>query len=210
MKLNRKSEPRRQLRVVAPLACTLVCTACSVRVLAPTSADDVRTREQALQETNRQLEQENDGLQKRLASAEQSLSPTEQANQAATPRLVSMRIDSMSVVREESDGQAILQLRMAPADDRGRFMQVVGQLDVRAVAVYLEGPPKPLAVLHLDPVAVRDGWRGGLLGSGYLFELPLGDVEIEDLPSSIDVVTRFSDSTGGPSLRDELAVRVLK
>lgn len=210
MKPNQKSEPRHLLRIVAPLAGTLICTACSVRVLAPTSTDDVRTREQALQETNRQLEQENEGLQNRLAIAEESLSPTEQASQAATPQLVSMRIDSASVVREESDGQVILQLRMAPADDRGRFMQVVGELDVRAVAVYREGPPNPLAVLHLDPVAVRDGWRGGLLGSGYLFEVPLGDLKIEDLPSSIDVVTHFSNATGGGSLRDELAIRVLK
>jgi hypothetical protein len=48
-----------------------------------------------------------------------------------------------------------------------------------------------------------------MLGSGYVFEIPLSGKLPKALPESVDVVTLFEVAgTGGTSLRDERPVRV--
>ena len=113
---------------------------------------------------------------------------------------------------EPVDGQSgpsQLLLRMSPSDDRGRFLQVVGGLSVTVVGVSVEEEPILLAQQAFTPTEVRDAWRGGIMGSGYVFEVPLTGSLHEELPDTLDVVTLFESGAGDqPGLRDERPVRV--
>lgn len=181
---------------------------CQVTLLKPTSEDTVRERVAAVEQRNEQLVLENAGLKARLQENEASLTRDEAAIEAAMPRLSALAIASSSVVEEGAGGRRELTLRLAPADDRGRFMQIVGNLSVRVIAVPDDGPPIPLAVARFDPLEVREAWRGGVFGTGYVFQIPLSGGEAGPLPETVDVVMNFTDATTGIDLRDEQPVRV--
>ena len=182
---------------------------CQMKVMQPTSGDQVRERVAALQDRTQELEDENAGLKARLEELTQAQDPEIRTTGAATPRLVDLQIGSSSTVDEgssDSEG-AMLVLRLAPRDDRGRFLQIVGTLEVRVVSVPNEGAPVLLATDRFDPLAVRAAWRGGIMGSGYVFKIPLEAV-LETLPSTLDVVTIFTQAGSGRTFRDEAPVKV--
>ena len=186
-------------------------TGCRMTVLPPSSGDSARDRNAVLREENEALKRENQGLKVRLSEAQADLDPEAVMISEATPRLVSMVVQDSSLVETPSaeNESPILVLRMAPSDDRGRFLQVVGDLSVTVVAVPGSGEPILLARRDFTPSEVREGWRGGMLGSGYVFEIPLSGKLPKALPESVDVVTLFEVAgTGGTSLRDERPVRV--
>ena len=201
---------------VMPLACTLFITmvsltGCRVTVLPPSSDDSARERNAVLREENETLKRENDGLKIRVSEAEADLDTQAVMVSEATPRLVSMAIQGSSLV-ETSTGEGALSklvLRMAPSDDRGRFLQVVGGLSVTVVAVPEVGEPILLAQRDFTPSQVREGWRGGVLGSGYVFEISFTEGLEKELPDSVDVVTLFQVAGIDRSpLRDERPVQV--
>ena len=184
---------------------------CRVTVLPPSSDDTARDRNAVLEEANQALTRENEGLKVRISDAESELDPLMVELSEATPRLISMTIQDSSLVEplDGETGPSHLMLRMSPSDDRGRFLQVVGGLSVTVVGVSVEEDPILLAQRTFTPTEVRDAWRGGLMGSGYVFEVPLTGSLHEELPDSLDVVTLFEGVAGDrPGLRDERPVRV--
>jgi hypothetical protein len=184
---------------------------CRMTVLPPSSDDSARDRNAVLREENEALKRENDGLKIRLSEAQAGLDPRAVMVSEVTPRLVSMVVQDSSLVEISSDETEppTLVLRMAPSDDRGRFLQVVGDLSITVVGVPESGEPILLARREFSPPEVRDGWRGGMLGSGYVFEIPLSKELQQDLPESVDVVTLFQVAGIASSpLRDERPVRV--
>ena len=203
---------RRMVFALCPLLISMMfVSGCRMTVLPPTSEDSARDRNAVLREENDALKRENEGLKIRVSEAEAGLNPQEVMISEATPRLVSMLIQDSSLV-EVPDGETApsqLTLRMAPSDDRGRFLQVVGGLSVTVVAVPKSGEPVLLAQRDFSPVEVREGWRGGLMGSGYVFEVPFTTRLEAGLPDSVDVVTLFEGpGVDPPVLRDEHPVRV--
>ena len=202
--------PGRVVFAVCPLLLMLT-TGCRVTVLPPTSDDSVRDRNAMLQDENEALKRENKGLKVRVSEAESGLDPMAVEFSHATPRLVSMVIEGASLVEPVSGeaGPSELTLRMSPSDDRGRFLQIVGTLSVTVVGVSTGKDPILLAQDRFTPAEVREAWRGGMMGSGYVFQVPLTGRLHEDLPDSLDVVTVFE--TGGNDrreLRDERPVKV--
>jgi len=211
---NHQAMPRCIDAIRLLLVSFLVCMfapmqSCKMQVLKPSSDDSVREREARLKEENRTLKLDNEGLRARLAETEKELSPEEIELEEATPRLADVRIDSSSVVEPDPDGGYELVLRLDPSDDRSRFLQVVGSLVVRVVAVPEEGAPIPLAAVQFDPLEVREGWRGGVMGSSYVFDIPLANTS-RALPPTVDVVSLFTDLRSGRTLRDERPVRVVR
>ena len=195
--------------MTASLLSMVLVTGCQMKVMQPTSDDQVRERIASLEEENRSLLETNRGLEARIEELTAQQTPRIRAVGAATPRLTSLRIASSSIVdasEEPSDG-SLLVLRLTPRDDRGRFLQIVGGLEVRAVAVPDAGAPILLVSQAFDPLAVREAWRGGVMGSGYVFRIPL-DHPVAELPETIDVVTIFSEGETERVLRDEAPVRV--
>lgn len=196
--------------LMLPLLVSL-STGCRVTVLSPTSEDSVRDRNATLQDENETLKRENEGLKVRVSEAENELTPQAIELSEATPRLISMMIQDSSLVESQDDetGASQLTLRMAPSDDRGRFLQVVGALSVTVVGVSAGEEPILLARHTFSPSEVRDAWRGGMMGSGYVFEVSLTGSPHENLPDFLDVVTLFEPARGDrPGLRDERPVRV--
>ena len=182
---------------------------CQMKVMQPTSQDQVRERMAALQERTQALEDENAGLKARVEELTQAHDPEVRTTGAATPRLTKLQISSSSTIDEQPSGSEgpTLVLRLAPRDDRGRFLQIVGTLEVRVVSVPNEGAPVLLATQRLDPLAVREGWRGGIMGSGYVFEIPL-EAALGALPATVDVVTIFTQAGSDRTFRDEAPVKV--
>ncbi|MCH2143881.1 MAG: hypothetical protein MK082_01915 [Phycisphaerales bacterium] len=201
-------------RIVRLGSCALVVfgsslfCGCRMTVLEPTADDDVRQRIAAVEEENRDLRMENEGLKTELAAASDDFTPDEEVLRAAMPRLAAMEISSSSVVEAPEGGARTLVLRLDPSDDRGRFLQVVGSLKVRAVAVPTDAEPRTLAFSQFSPTQIRDAWRGGVFGTGYVLDIPLTQATHEPLPDTIDVVTTFRDATSGREFRDEKPVRV--
>ena len=197
--------PIRSWSLAAFVAATSLA-GCSMKVMKPTSEDSVRQRVADLQRRNQALENENQGLRARISELTSDLPSERSVAENARPRLAGVSIASTSNVEPGPDRQTLV-LRMSPRDDRGRFIQLVGTLEVRAVSVPAAGPPRLLASKLIDPLSVREGWRGGILGSGYVF-----DIELEDpghqLPPTIDVVTIFTDADSGREIRDEAPVAV--
>jgi len=185
-----------------------VLPGCQLTLLKPTSEDSVRERVAEVERINEALRLENAGLRARIAESELVTDRDEEAILAAMPRLSAVSIGSSSVVEAGPDGSPRLTLRLGPSDDRGRFMQIVGDLSVRVVAVPVDGSPLPLAVARFDPIEVRDAWRGGVFGTGYVFEIPLQGAGTDELPETVDVVVNFTDATNGLDIRDEQPVRV--
>lgn len=203
-----KTEHARRLGLGALGGLLLMASGCKVTVLEPTSEDTVRERLASIEKRNKALELENSGLKGRLAEAEAALTREQRELAEATPRLSAISITSSSLIKVAPDGTQTLTLRLDPSDDRGRFMQVVGSLSVRVVAVPTDGAPTPLAVARFDPAQVREAWRGGVMGSGYVFEIPLTGWSSGRLPETVDVVVNFTDAPSGQELRDERPVRV--
>ena len=195
---------------VCPLL-VMLATGCRMTVLPPTSEDSVRARNTMLRDENEALKRENEGLKLRVSEAEAGRDPAVVEVSDATPRLVSMVIDGSSLVEPVAGerGPSQLTLRMSPSDDRGRFLQVVGALSVTVVGVSTGEDPILLARDRFTPAEVRDAWRGGIMGSGYVFEIPLTGRLHEHLPDSLDVVTLF-EAAGNDrcELRDECPVQV--
>ncbi len=206
--IHRRRHPEWMIACLA-LSPILAVSACSMKVMKPTSGDSAREREARLAEENRELKDRNAGLQARIDELTADRPAAGEIPEAARPRLVAMAISPSSVVESGpvGDDRSTLVLRLAPRDDRGRFMQVVGSLEVRAVSVPETGDPALIASVDFDPLAVREAWRGGILGSGYVFELEL-DRATDQLPPTIDVVTIFREATSGRTLREESPVAV--
>ena len=187
----------------------LLQASCQMKVMKPTSGDQARERVAALQDRTAKLEDENAGLKARIEELTKAQDPALRTTGAATPRLIDLQISSSSTIDERSSdsGRATLVLRLAPRDDRGRFLQIVGTLEVRVVSVPNQGGPVLLATDLFDPLAVREAWRGGIMGSGYVFEIPLEEAPA-GLPSTVDVVTIFTQAGSGRMFRDEAPVKV--
>ena len=207
--MSRRCRPSNRMIAYLALPMILAMSACSMKVMKPTSADTAREREALLTEENRVLKDQNAGLQARIDELSADRPPAEVVLEAARPRLVAMAISSSSVVEPgpSDTGRSTLVLRLAPRDDRGRFVQVVGSLQVRAVSVPSTGDPALVATVDFDPLEVREAWRGGILGSGYVFELEL-DRATDQLPPTIDVVTIFREAASGRAFREEAPVAV--
>lgn len=206
--IDQTSALARRLSTGSLLGMLLMC-GCQMKVMQPTSGDQVRERIASLEKENRSLQETNSGLEARIEELTAEQTPEARALGAAIPRLTSLQIASSSTVEaspDDSSGSTLV-LRLAPRDDRGRFLQIVGGLEVRAVSVPQTGGPVLLASRVFGPVEVREAWRGGFMGSGYVFKVPL-EASRTQLPPTIDVVTIFTEGGSDRILRDEAPVEV--
>ncbi|MEM1165068.1 MAG: hypothetical protein AAGI30_02125 [Planctomycetota bacterium] len=115
-------------------------------------------------------------LEGRLAEAESALSAlgstkAGMVDPRAVPRVV--RLDVLTAV-EHADSTAFVIARVRTLDGRGRFVQAVGDLTVRVIALPpTEGePPVVLGERTLSPFDVRDAYRSSFTGTHYRVEIP--------------------------------------
>jgi hypothetical protein len=60
-------------------------------------------------------------------------------------------------------------------DGRDRFMQVAGSLDISVRDAGADEDAAPVYVKQLGPLAVRDAYRSGFMGTHYVIDIPLTD-----------------------------------
>lgn len=170
---------------------------CSVRVLSPSPADSLRETVAAQAVRIEQLERRERELAAQLREALQDgggpAAPDAEAA-AARPRLASLALGGSSCIRRGDGGSTELLLHLEPRDGRGRFLQIVGTLEVEATALALGESPRVLGRWRYGPLAVRDAWRSSFMGGHYAFR------EKVSLPSElaglqeVAVLIRFEDA----------------
>ncbi len=161
----------------AVTATALALASCNPVALTPTSDDPLRVQVRDLKEQVSSLEAKNAQLEIQLATlAGQSSLQTgvDPEVVAATPMLVRIVIEPAS--HFESDQRTNLctaRVYVAPSDGLGRFIQIVGRVNLSIFDLGADGTSRTLATATYSPKQVSDAWRGGLMGSHYTFELPL-------------------------------------
>lgn len=199
---------RRSIAAVAISRCAALLAAagllavagCSVKLLAPTAADSLReqvsaqaVRIEALERRERELEAQVRSLSLAADPARRGLSAEAEL---ARPRLASISLGGASALRSGAAG-AELAIHLEPRDGRGRFLQIVGSLELEATLLPLGGEPRLLGRWSYGPLAVRDAWRGGLTGGHYTFREPVSLPHGLPAPTEIVVQLRFEDAIDG-------------
>ena len=192
------------------------CCAAALVWAAGCASDRVRAENDRLREHVQSLEDELEASNRRMLELAQQVNRLTREMQsepqagiaadiaAAEPLVTSIALGRLShAVDDDLDGFADrIVLYLNPADGRGRFMQIVGSLDVQVVAIDADGP-RTLGQRSLDPLSVRDAYRSSFTGTHYTIEV---DVE----PSAGDVTSRavvlFTDGKTGQTHRAERSI----
>ncbi len=183
------------------------------------SGDAIRAENDRLREEVQRLEDELASADGRVAELTQQLGRMareartgEAAAEAlidiagAEPFLAAITIGRLShAVDEDMDGFADrLVLYVHPEDGRGRFLQMVGSIEVVIVAIDAEGP-YTLGRKSLDPLAVRDAYRSSFMGTHYSAEVAVSPRNRDEV---CQAVVLFTDGRSGEQFRAERQVRL--
>ncbi|MCH2142683.1 MAG: hypothetical protein MK077_06780 [Phycisphaerales bacterium] len=179
------------------IAATVLLTSCDGRS---------RRASAKLRSENAALHREVEALQDRQVELEASLTAlaTEQGGNrgaaAQTPQVAGLTISPLSGFEPGEGPDALrLEIHVAAQDGRQRPIQLVGPLEAQVLRPVPGRSPVVLATTKLDPTAVRDAWRGGLLGATYRVDVMLDTASIEpDTPVLVHVF--HTDARTGRSL----------
>ncbi len=153
--------------------------------------DKLRSENMQLQDRIADLEQEQRELAARLALYERD-SPVAPAVLKNTPRVSSIAIEGRSHARDTSgDGRSDeLLVYVIPADGRGRFVQMVGDLSVHTAWIPADGDPVSLGRVALGPAEIREAYRSAFSGTHYTIAVPLqlpDDLDLEHAECTVSV-----------------------
>ncbi|MHC4414272.1 MAG: bZIP transcription factor [Planctomycetota bacterium] len=135
-----------------------------------------------LRELRIELEKENARLEGRIAELEAELrtaapgSPSVSTEILAnTPHVVGINVGWLSHARDtDGDGRPdTLVVYVKPTDGLGRFVQMVGHLDVHAAVLTADAGVITLGATSLDPGELRRAYRPSLLGASYTVTVPI-------------------------------------
>ncbi|MEO1534450.1 MAG: hypothetical protein AAFS11_02675 [Planctomycetota bacterium] len=149
------------MRSILLVAVACGCFGCSSGARIAATNDSLRLERESQTDRITELEAANAELRAKLAEANaRAESPLPDDVIDALPRVAGIEL-----TRFCSIGDGEVKWAIKPTDGRGRFVQVVGTLELRAVAVGAE--PSVLAEVVLSPTEVRDAFASGLTGAGY-------------------------------------------
>ena len=188
--------------VAVSLALAVVTSGCTAKVLTPSPADRLREENAGLETTVANLELELAEAETRIASlveAEENRAGVARDPEvlAATPHLARIDIAGSSGLEIDRSGRGTLFVRLVPRDGRGRFLQIVGRVSIRASVLAEESTPALVGERSFGPIEVRNAWRSGFGGSVYLFEVPVEvPAALRDAPDAT-VLAILRDAIGG-------------
>jgi hypothetical protein len=172
---------QRHQSVSAPaLFAWLVCLCvCGCTGTARVSAESARLRDEivGLKDYVAQLERRNRELEMELKRAAKSPDSLPEDVLANLPQVTELAISRLSFARDsDDDGVAdVLTLYIVPADGRGRFIQLTGEIFARAMSLPTQGEPRVISDVTLTPSQVRDAYRSSITGLHYTVDLPLSE-----------------------------------
>ncbi len=155
------------MRALVIIILSCVAIGCSSGERIARANDELRLEREAQRERIEALEAENAELRAKLAEATaRAESPLPDDVLEALPRVARIELTRFSTI----DGGSIT-WAIRPTDGRGRFVQVVGTLEVRAIDA--GDQPSVLAEAVLTPAELRDAFASGLAGAGYRVSTPI-------------------------------------
>ena len=194
-----------QQRTVAivGLAAILFAVGCNPTAFTPNQNDELRRQVRDLEEQVNAAKAKQVELEQQLAQSAKSAeekSSIDPAILAATPHVASVQIGGSSgylatKVGVETGG-CTARIYLEPSDGLGRFLQIVGSVQISVFDLKAGGKSQTLGTAEFSPSQVRDAWRGGILGSHYTFEIPLAGSDW-NCQGSVTAKLEFLDGTTG-------------
>lgn len=193
----------------AALTASLLC-ACSGRMLAPSTADGLRSeivdRTRERDAARAQVEE----LQTKLLELTQTRDVRIDPEAAeAMPALARVSISSLSTARLVDPNHANLFIVLAPTDGLGRFIQITGTLRCSAFAMIPGRDTRSEGKITLGPKALRDSYRTGFMGTHYTIEVPI-QWDGAEPATSMSVAISFNDALTGKVFESSETVAVIK
>jgi hypothetical protein len=161
------------MRLAASLALLVSLAGCQ---------QDFASEGDALRRQVLELQADNERLGVRVSELEAALDRAERRPdewradvRAAAPHVADIELHRLCHV-DDTDGDGrpdLLRVYVQPTDGRGRFVQLAGDLTVRADVLGEGATSLEVASATLDPLELRDAYRSGVLGTHYTIECPL-------------------------------------
>jgi hypothetical protein len=195
--------------IVLASTASLLC-ACSGRVLAPSTADGLRSeiveRTRERDAAKAQVEE----LQTKLLELTQARDVRIDPEAAeAMPALARVSISSLSTARLLDPNHANLAVVLVPTDGLGRFIQMTGTLRCSAFAMIPGRDTRSEGKITLGPKALRDSYRTGFMGTHYTVELPI-QWDGAEPATSMSVAISFTDALTGKVFESSETVAIIK
>lgn len=182
------------------LGLLLAPASCTVGGSSTVSAENDRLRREVLELKDQvaNLKGETDELKTKVAMASKP-SPMKPDAIAALPVVTHLDLGAFSNVIPPMGPATAVRVEFYPKDGRDRFVQCVGQVSVEVLLLPAEvgvGEPKRVGTLTLDPPALRDAYRSGVLGTYYEATVPLSsDMSEAAREGALLVRLEFLDAT---------------
>jgi hypothetical protein len=188
---------------IVGLAAILFAVGCNPTVFTPNQNDALRRQVRDLEEQVNAAKAKQVELEQQLVQSAKSAeekSSIDPAILAATPHVASVQIGGSSgflasKVGVETGG-CTARIYLEPSDGLGRFLQIVGSVQISVFDLRAGGKSQTLGTAEFSPSQVRDAWRGGILGSHYTFEIPLAGSDW-NCQGSVTAKLEFHDGTTG-------------
>ncbi|MSR41981.1 MAG: hypothetical protein EXS10_08805 [Phycisphaerales bacterium] len=162
--------------LVASMLCVGVLTlsGCKATVLKPSANDALRLENQSLKSKVEAAERAAASFEQQLLALQASDATREPSTEIreATPHVARITLVSGSMIRRE-EGKDTAVLLFAAQDALGREMQVAGSLAITVTAAQAGADAVTLATTTIAPLALRDCYRAGFMGTHYTVELPV-------------------------------------
>ncbi|MBL8746137.1 MAG: hypothetical protein JNK58_07255 [Phycisphaerae bacterium] len=137
---------------------------------------------------------------------------------AALPRVATLTIDPLSGLTDANPDDSTpfdaVEVYLKPADGRGRFVQIVGSVSVRAdllprTGMSNDASPRTLASATFGPAELREAYRSTFLSTHYTLRMPLPDTR--DLAANnLAISVEFLDALSGRVHRAERVLTVAR
>ena len=194
---------QKQTVAIVGLAAILFSVGCNPTVFTPNQNDALRRQVRDLEEQVNAAKAKQVELEQQLVQSAKSAeekSSIDPAILAATPHVASVQIGGSSgflasKVGVETGG-CTARIYLEPSDGLGRFLQIVGSVQISVFDLKAGGKSQTLGTAEFSPSQVRDAWRGGILGSHYTFESPLAGSDW-NCQGSVTAKLEFLDGTTG-------------
>jgi outer membrane murein-binding lipoprotein Lpp len=192
-------------RFIVSVGCALLLAGCGSNAQrVATENDRLRSSVADLQDDVAALEARNTELEAEMAAQNASEPARAVAEEIRlnTPRVASVDIGRLShLVDDDGDGvpdTAVLYIE--PRDGRGRFIQIVGNLDANVALVPAQGDAMTLGRVRLAPAPLRDAYRSSFTGTHYTIRVPLevSPGSASDLECAVRIT--FHDGLSGRDL----------
>lgn len=169
--------------------------------------DTLRARVVDLESQVDQLNRRNAELEAQVRSDAGAPTTLPEDIRLNTPHVAELAIDKLSFARDTNkDGRAdLLTVYLKPADGLGRFVQMVGSINVVAAIVPVKGEPVSIGRKSFTPSEVREAYRSGITGTHYTIEVPI-NVASEFNDESCLVKVEFHDGLTGRTMTAERTI----